>query len=98
MWSFTILPGPMLRYVPSADGGSTEFYFLPLPPSPPLSQVLKGLDLKISKGQTVALVGPSGCGKSTTIQLLQRFYNPDAGLVRAIAPVEVVTQITFCLL
>ena len=53
------------------------------PPSPPLSQVLKGLDLKISKGQTVALVGPSGCGKSTTIQLLQRFYDPDAGLVRA---------------
>ena len=60
---------------------------------PPLSQVLKGLDLKISKGQTVALVGPSGCGKSTTIQLLQRFYNPDAGLVRAVAPVEVVRNL-----
>ena len=63
-----------------------EVYFLSLPPSPPLSQVLKGLDLKISKGQTVALVGPSGCGKSTTIQLLQRFYDPDAGLVRARLP------------
>ena len=73
-------------HVPSADDGSTEFHFLPLPLSPPLSQVLKGLDLKISKGQTVALVGPSGCGKSTTIQLLQRFYNPDAGLVRARVP------------
>ena len=63
-----------------------EVYFLSLPPSPQLSQVLKGLDLKISKGQTVALVGPSGCGKSTTIQLLQRFYDPDAGLVRARIP------------
>ena len=44
-------------------------------------QVLRGLDLKISSGQTVALVGPSGCGKSTTVQLIQRFYNADAGQV-----------------
>ena len=40
------------------------------------------MDLKISSGQTVALVGPSGCGKSTTIQLLQRFYDALAGEVR----------------
>ena len=44
-------------------------------------QVLKGLDLEIKHGQTVALVGASGCGKSTVIQLIQRFYNPDAGEV-----------------
>ena len=54
-----------------------------LPPS--LFKVLKGLSLKVSRGQTLALVGPSGCGKSTTIRLLQRFYDPDAGLVRAIS-------------
>ena len=44
-------------------------------------QVLKGLDLTISSGQTVALVGPSGCGKSTTVQLIQRFYEIDGGKV-----------------
>ena len=44
-------------------------------------QILRGLDLQIHPGQTVALVGPSGCGKSTCIQLLQRFYEPSAGTV-----------------
>lgn len=42
-------------------------------------QVLNGINLKIRKGETVALVGSSGCGKSTCIQLLQRFYDPDEG-------------------
>ena len=46
-----------------------------------LLQVLHGIDLQVKKGQTVALVGPSGCGKSTIVQLIQRFYNPDGGLV-----------------
>ena len=49
---------------------------------PFLLQVLKGLDLQIMPGQTVALVGPSGCGKSTVVQLIQRFYNPDGGQVK----------------
>ncbi|NXT55084.1 MDR1A protein, partial [Pluvianellus socialis] len=44
-------------------------------------QILKGLNLKISCGQTVALVGGSGCGKSTTVQLIQRFYDPKEGMV-----------------
>ena len=44
-------------------------------------QVLNGLDLKVTPGQTVALVGSSGCGKSTVVQLLQRLYDCNAGLV-----------------
>uniref|UniRef100_A0A8C1JHX0 ABC-type xenobiotic transporter n=1 Tax=Cyprinus carpio TaxID=7962 RepID=A0A8C1JHX0_CYPCA len=44
-------------------------------------KVLNGLNLKVMSGQTIALVGSSGCGKSTTIQLLQRFYDPQEGTV-----------------
>ncbi|NXO06754.1 MDR1 protein, partial [Oriolus oriolus] len=50
-------------------------------PSRPDVEILKGLNLKISSGQTVALVGGSGCGKSTTVQLIQRFYDPKEGAV-----------------
>ena len=37
--------------------------------------------MKIPTGKTVALCGPSGCGKSTSIQLMQRFYDPEQGEV-----------------
>jgi len=50
-------------------------------PTRPQVQVLKDLNLKIKKGQTVALVGHSGCGKSTCMQLLLRFYDPTEGEV-----------------
>ena len=41
--------------------------------------VLRGLDLSVSSGQTLALVGPSGCGKSTIVSLIERFYDPLGG-------------------
>nr|XP_004186266.4 ATP-dependent translocase ABCB1 isoform X1 [Taeniopygia guttata]XP_030120483.3 ATP-dependent translocase ABCB1 isoform X1 [Taeniopygia guttata]XP_030120484.3 ATP-dependent translocase ABCB1 isoform X1 [Taeniopygia guttata] len=50
-------------------------------PSRPDVEILKGLNLKINSGQTVALVGGSGCGKSTTVQLIQRFYDPKEGTI-----------------
>ncbi|XP_075982396.1 multidrug resistance protein homolog 49-like isoform X2 [Anticarsia gemmatalis] len=46
-------------------------------------QVLNGINLKIPRNDTIALVGPSGCGKSTVLQLIQRLYDPDAGSVKA---------------
>ncbi|KAF5910749.1 hypothetical protein HPG69_004838 [Diceros bicornis minor] len=50
-------------------------------PSRPDVQVLNGLSVSVSPGQTLAFVGSSGCGKSTSIQLLERFYDPDQGKV-----------------
>ncbi|XP_033609713.1 ATP-dependent translocase ABCB1 isoform X3 [Cryptotermes secundus] len=44
-------------------------------------KVLQGLNLDINCGETVALVGSSGCGKSTFIKLIQRFYDPQQGMV-----------------
>ncbi|KAM3965254.1 ATP-dependent translocase ABCB1-like [Aphomia sociella] len=50
-------------------------------PTRPNVQVLKDMNLEIERGKTLALVGASGCGKSTVIQLLQRYYDPDQGIV-----------------
>ncbi|XP_068829098.1 phosphatidylcholine translocator ABCB4 isoform X3 [Capricornis sumatraensis] len=50
-------------------------------PARPDVQILKGLNLKVESGQTVALVGNSGCGKSTVVQLVQRLYDPDVGRI-----------------
>ncbi|MFA9215034.1 MAG: ABC transporter ATP-binding protein, partial [Candidatus Methylacidiphilales bacterium] len=43
--------------------------------------VIEDLNLKIKKGQTVALVGPSGSGKSTLTDLIPRFYDPIDGQI-----------------
>ncbi|XP_028291135.1 bile salt export pump isoform X2 [Gouania willdenowi] len=50
-------------------------------PTRPDVQVLKGLIVSVKPGQTLAFVGSSGCGKSTSVQLLERFYDPDEGQV-----------------
>jgi subfamily B ATP-binding cassette protein MsbA len=43
--------------------------------------VLRGIDLSVQKGKTVALVGPSGGGKSTMMDLIPRFMDPQEGRI-----------------
>lgn len=45
-------------------------------------EALRGIDLDIQPGQTVALVGQSGSGKTTLVSLIPRFYNPTSGCIR----------------
>ncbi|KAF5197656.1 Abc transporter b family protein [Thalictrum thalictroides] len=56
---------------------SVEFYY----PTRPEMMILSNFSLKVSGGQTVAVVGVSGSGKSTIISLIERFYDPVAGQV-----------------
>lgn len=50
-------------------------------PARPSVEVFSGLSLHVPSGTHVALVGKSGSGKSTVINLLERFYDADAGEV-----------------
>jgi ATP-binding cassette subfamily B protein len=51
-------------------------------PTRPEVAALDDFSLKVSPGETVAVVGPSGAGKSTLFQLAERFYDPESGTVR----------------
>ncbi len=47
----------------------------------PEREILKGIDLDVRPGTTLAVVGPSGAGKSTLSRLLFRFYEPTGGRI-----------------
>ena len=52
-----------------------------VPPKAP--EAVRGVTFAVAPGETVALVGETGAGKSTVMKLIARFYDPDAGAVRA---------------
>jgi ATP-binding cassette subfamily B protein len=63
--------------------------------------VLRGVSLRVSRGETVAVVGATGSGKSTLIRLLARLYEPQSGSIRIegvdirdIDPVELRSKLT----
>ena len=47
----------------------------------PNEEVLKGISFDVQQGQTVAIVGATGAGKSTIINLINRFYEIDKGVI-----------------
>lgn len=80
---------PNIHDEPTADGypewmatGELKFenvhFRYPTRPGVP---VLRGLNLKLEAGRTLALVGASGCGKSTVMHLLMRSYDAEDGSV-----------------
>jgi ATP-binding cassette, subfamily B, bacterial len=56
---------------------ATTFHY----PSRPSLPSLQDFNLKVQRGETIALVGASGAGKTTVFQLLQRFYEPQQGSI-----------------
>lgn len=48
----------------------------------PKEPVLKDVSFKAAPGEMIALVGPTGVGKTTVVSLLERFYDPQRGVIR----------------
>ncbi len=60
--------GVEFHYEPETDGAEKP--------------ILRGVNFKIPRGNRVAIVGPSGAGKSTIFSLIERFYEPTAGVIK----------------
>jgi ATP-binding cassette subfamily B protein len=79
----TISPPERPEKLPSPARGSLSFRNVTFRyPTRPETAALKDFTLEVEPGETVAIVGPSGAGKSTIFQLVERFYDPQAGTIR----------------
>ena len=74
---------PAPPVVTSADNGASSQDDAEIPDGARKDlTVLHGVSFDAPRGQRTALVGPSGAGKSTILALIERFYDPTAGVVR----------------
>jgi ATP-binding cassette, subfamily B, bacterial len=68
-------------FEPARWKGDVELEGVRFAYSPEAPEALRGVDLRITAGERVALVGTTGAGKSTFVKLVARFYDPTAGRV-----------------
>ena len=54
-------------------------------------EAVRGIDLGVERGETVAFLGPNGAGKTTTVRVLTTLLRPDAGRA-SVAGYDVTTQ------
>ncbi|TNE59350.1 MAG: ATP-binding cassette domain-containing protein [Sphingomonadales bacterium] len=79
----TIAPPDKPQALPLPPRGSLSFRNVTFRyPTRPETAALKDFTLEVEPGETVAIVGPSGAGKSTIFQMVERFYDPQAGTIR----------------
>lgn len=77
----TVVP-PSSPRRPAEASGRIQFVDVDFAyPDEPGRLVIKGLDLTIRAGESIALVGPTGAGKTTLASLVARFYDPVRGKV-----------------
>ena len=77
----TIRPDPGQRPVPRPIREGMAFHDVHFSYPGVREPVLRGIDLKIDRGETIALVGANGAGKTTIVKLLTRLYDPSRGRV-----------------
>ena len=78
----TTVPPPAEPVVPTHLDGEVALDDVHFKYSTAIDEALRGMDLRVIPGETVALVGETGAGKSTVVKLVARFYDATSGAVR----------------